>query len=135
MALCARTFLLALLVEAGLLEALLDLYFGLPLTFLQATTGSVRAAAGLAAHCHALSYKALHLFAELFDASAHTLASELAPHSLATSTRHAVYTEHKAHGLLAYLQALNDQVSWIGLAWLGAYIGKRKSITITKIRI
>jgi hypothetical protein len=85
MALCLRSLLLALFVGAGLLEALLDLYFGLPLSFLPNTTETIQASVRggtMSAHYQALSYKALHLFAELFYASSHTLANEHVTDSL-----------------------------------------------------
>lgn len=132
MALCLRSSLLALFVEAGLLEALLDLYFGLPLSFLPNTTETIQASVRggtMSAHYQALSYKALHLFAELFYASSHTLANEHVIDSLHEWTnvvpgsshsgqphngnfyKQGMYSEHKAAAVMAHIKSLDDQVS------------------------
>jgi hypothetical protein len=125
LALCLRSFLLSLFVEAGLLEALLDLYFGLPLSFLSNTTETIEASvrgATMNSHYQVLSYKALHLFASLFYATSHTLVNEYVIDSLHEWAKgngkfdnfykQGIYSEHKVAAVVDHLKSLNDQVSY-----------------------
>lgn len=110
---------------------MLDLYFGIPLSFLSNTTDTIKESVRggtMSAQYQALSYKALNLFAELIYASSQTLANDKFIDSLHEWTNgvpgsHAsrprsnffkkgMYSEHKAAAVVAHLKILDDQVKY-----------------------
>ncbi len=121
---------MVLFIEAGLMEGLLDLYFGLPVSFLEYSTSTLRhtyyKGPSLISQCQLLSYKVLTLFTELFYTANNTLSSEYTIDNFNHITKHhrpntaksllhkfyhqGVYTEFKRTALVHYLRRLDDQV-------------------------
>lgn len=123
---CYKAFLLISFVEAGLFESLLDLYFGIPISFLQNSTSSIQLnldQQNMISHYHNLSYKTLNLFSQLFSLAVTTLNNEYSidnfnetldrfgmdPDSLKKFYNQGVYYEYKRSALVVYLNKLDDQ--------------------------
>lgn len=121
LAMCHRAFLLKTFIEARLFEGLIDLYFGLPVSFMENcsffATGQQSNSSNnnLLAQYELLSLKCLHLFSELYYMSNKLLHNEYCIDDLDpdvtkcpfTSSSKSIYNEMKKLSLIAYLRQLN----------------------------
>lgn len=122
LSICHRIFLLKTFVEARLLESLLDLYFGLPVSFLEnsslfssSSSSNLQPPNNLLAQYELLSLKCLHLFSELYYMGNRLLHNEyciddLDPNTTKcpfTANSKSIYNEMKKLSLIGYLRQLN----------------------------
>lgn len=116
-----RALLIKAFIEAGIFESLLDLYYGLPVSFLENSSLPVLQQiittnnTSLLAQYELLSLRCLNLFSELYYLADNLLYKEYCIDDLISdesknpfSTNDSIYNEMKKLALVGYLRVLND---------------------------
>ena len=134
-----KSFVIKSFIEAGVFESLLDLYFGLPVSFLQnySFTKSENRPTSLYSKYQLISLKCLNLFAELFYLANTIFHNEYCIDDFkknksstnAFKSNEGVYNEMKRLLLISYLKQLNDfEREKEVITYLTEYNTKKESI-------
>ncbi len=121
LAVCFRSYILKTFIEASLFEKLLDLYFGLPLSFLQPENNMPTNHACFHSNYQSISFRCLNLFAELYYLANNLFHNEYCIDSFKANvdkqevgtdspynSNQSIYNQLKKLSLVSYLKYLND---------------------------